>query len=73
MSEWIGTWNDNETSFTGTYTADDGKSWTGTAIWLDKHVMVHRMMEGYEQQVEMPIEPHWEFTGGGSIDPPPPE
>jgi hypothetical protein len=72
-SGWVGEWNADKTVFTGIYTALDGRTWSGDCAWTDRHVIVHSWPGMGEKRVESPVEPHWEFTGGGSIDPPAPD
>jgi hypothetical protein len=70
---WDGEWNDDKTVFTGIYTDHLGKTFIGTATWVTKHVITHRTPDDYVKVVEMPVEPHWEFTGEHECDPPPPD
>jgi hypothetical protein len=70
---WVGEWNADKTVYTGTYTDALGKTFVGTASWLDKRIITHSTPDGYTKVVEMPVEPHWEFTGEHGCVPPPPD
>ena len=79
---WEGTWNDDHTVFTGSYTFDDGAVFTGKAEWVTQtYREVPWMGARMERYATGDCEPHWQFTGtwekdGGAyapLQPPAPE
>ena len=81
MAGWSGAWDAGEMVYTGKYIFPDGTMFVGDAHFVDHQVIVHTNADGFTKQVEMPVEPHFEFTGtwekdgkaGSPMMPPDPE
>jgi hypothetical protein len=62
--QWSGKWSDDRNSYTGTFTAVDGRKFEGTADWLSERVRdVHTGSGDVLKQVKIAMTPVWEFSG----------